>query len=61
MQEPKQNKKLEPASNKQVRIKMRPGRAAEGVTVDKDGYATIDAKLADHLVKIQYADLAEEK
>jgi hypothetical protein len=61
MEEPKENKKLKPAFNKQVRIKMRPGRAAEGVTVDKDGFAIVDAKLADHLVKIQYADLAEEK
>jgi len=61
MQEPKENKKIEPAQNKQVKIKMRPGRAAEGVTVDGNGYATVDAKTAERLVSIQYADLAEEK
>jgi len=61
MEEAKPNKKLEPAGNKRVRIKMRPGRAAEGVTVDKDGYATVDARTAEWLVKIHYADLAEEK
>ncbi len=61
MEPDKKNKMLEPKPNKMVRIKMRPGRAAEGVTVDKDGYATVDAKLAEHLVKIQYADMAEEK
>jgi hypothetical protein len=81
MEQPKDNKKLEPKSNKSspspqpppspppntestdlgegVRIKMRPGKAAEGVTVDKDGYATVEAKLAEHLVKINYADYAE--
>ncbi len=68
----KPNKAFYPASNKTpppappqmeehnlergVRIKMRPGRAAEGVTVDQNGYATVDAKLADHLVKINYAE-----
>jgi hypothetical protein len=61
MQEPKENKKIEPKSNKQVKIKFRPGRAAEGVVADANGYATVDAKLADYLVKIQYADMAEEK
>ncbi len=42
-----------------VRIKMRPGRAAEGVAVDENGYATVDAKTADHLVKINYAEYAK--
>ncbi len=67
----KPNKAFYPASNKQdapeaevpeapkVRIKMRPGRAAEGVAVDENGYATVDAKTADHLVKINYAEYAK--
>ena len=56
----KQNKAFYPGSNKQVRIKMRQGRAAEGVTVDENGYATVDAVTAEHLIAEQYADLAEE-
>jgi hypothetical protein len=58
--EDKPNKAFYPASNKQVRIKMRPGRAAEGVTVDEKGYATVDAQVAEYLIAIQYAELAEE-
>lgn len=61
MQEPKENKKIEPASNTKVQIKMRPGRAAEGVTANAQGYALVDAKTASYLVSIQYADMAEEK
>lgn len=61
MQQPGENKKEEPAQNKQVKIKMRPGRAAEGVTVDASGYATVDAKTAEWLISMQYADLAEEE
>ena len=62
MEEPKENKSKKPAENKQlVKIRMRPGRAAEGVKTDKDGFALVDAKLAEHLVKINYAVVAEEK
>jgi len=70
----KPNKALYPAENKQdldtaantptrspVRIKMRQGRAAEGVTVDANGYATVSAETAERLIAIQYATLAEEK
>lgn len=58
--EDKTNKAFYPGSNKQVRIKMRQGRAAEGVTVDENGYAIVDAQLAEYLIAQQYADLAEE-
>jgi len=61
MDEPKENKKMEPASNKRVKIKMRQNRGAEGVQVDEHGYATVDVKTAEFLISIQYADLAEEK
>ena len=74
MQEPKPNKKLEPAENKAqdrdaaanaptqitVRIKMKPGRAAEGVHPDENGYAFVDKEFARYLVSIQYAEEAEE-
>ena len=56
------NKAFVPAENKaQVRVQMRPGRAMTGVTVDKDGYATVSAEVAEYLVKINYAIVAEEK
>lgn len=63
MEDKKQNKAVAPESNKapMVRIKFKPGRAAEGVEMDENGYATVDAKTADHLVKINYAELAEER
>jgi len=61
MEGPKENKKLEPDQNKKVRIKMRPLRAAEGVKTDAQGHATVDAKTAEWLISIQYADMAEEK
>jgi hypothetical protein len=56
------NKSFTPANNKnQVRIQMRPGRAFDGVVVDADGYATVDAQTAARLIEINYAILAEEK
>ena len=56
------NKAFVPAENKaQVRVQMRPGRAMTGVTVDEDGYATVSAEVAEYLVKINYAVMAEEK
>ena len=62
MEDKKQNKSIQPASNKaQVRIKFRPGRAAEGVAADADGYAIVSDETAEYLVKINYADKAEEK
>lgn len=56
----KPNKAIFPKSNKSLRIKMRAGRAAEGVTVDENGYATVDAKTAERLIAMNYATLAEE-
>lgn len=54
-----ENKGLQPKANKaeekKVRIKIRPGRSVTGVTVDKDGYALVDAKTADYLYQIGYA------
>lgn len=54
-----ENKGLKPAANKAeektVRIKLRPGRSVAGVTVDADGCAVVDAKLAAYLVSIGYA------
>ena len=62
MDEPKKNKSFEPAANKAlVKIKFRPGRAAEGVAVDEEGCAFVDEDTAAYLVKINYADKAEEK
>lgn len=62
MQDEKENKGLKPASNKAalVKIKMRQGRAVEGVKIDANGYAFVDEKTAAHLVKINYAIMAEE-
>lgn len=59
MQDPKENKGLDPKLNKEmggVKIKFKPGRAAEGVTPDDNGVATVDAKTAEYLVGIGYAD-----
>jgi len=63
MEEAKENKGMKPASNKAelVRIQMRQGRAMTGVSADANGFAFVDAKTAEHLVKINYAILAEEK
>lgn len=67
MQDPKENKVLKPASNKaelvnaSVKIQMRQGRAFEGVTTDANGFAFVDEQTAAHLVKINYAIMAEEK
>jgi len=41
-----------------VRIRFRPNRAAEGVAADANGLASVDAKLAEYLVSIGYADYA---
>lgn len=43
-----------------VRIRFFPMRACEGVAQDAEGYATVDAALAEHLIKIKYAVKAEE-
>lgn len=54
-----ENKGLKPPANKveekKVRIKIRPGRSVTGVTVDKEGYALVDPKTAEHLFQIGYA------
>jgi hypothetical protein len=55
-----ENKSMKPAENKQVRIKLKPGRAAEGVVTDANGFAFVDAAKAEYLVKINYAEMAEE-
>jgi hypothetical protein len=62
MEDAKKNKGYEPTSNKAtlVRIKFKPGRAAEGVIADANGFAFVDAAKAEYLVKINYAEMAEE-
>lgn len=76
MEDKKTNKGFTPASNKGlsageeqerptrpaelVKIKFRAGRAAEGVTADADGFAFVDAEKAEYLIRINYADKAEE-
>jgi hypothetical protein len=60
-QKEKPNKAYQPSANKSegssVKIKIKPGRAAEGVVVDEDGTALVDPQTADYLVAIGYADL----
>ena len=65
MEEDKKNKGLEPRENKGrvdpapiggVKIKFRPGRAAEGVATDENGVASVDAAKAEYLVRIGYAE-----
>lgn len=63
MEKQKDNKGFMPASNKnetQVRIKFRLGREAEGVAMDADRCAVVDADLAAYLISINFADKAEE-
>jgi len=54
-----ENKAVAPKPNKakaeMVKVKIRPGRAVTGITVDNDGYALVDAKTAERLYKIGYA------
>jgi hypothetical protein len=55
-----ENKAVQPAANKaaekkMVRIKLRPGRAVTGVTVDAEGCAEVDEATAERLYKIGYA------
>lgn len=54
-----ENKAVKPAANKakeeMVKVKIRPGRAVTGVTVDANGYALVDVKTAERLYKIGYA------
>jgi hypothetical protein len=61
MEQEKENKKMEPMQNKgsnsKVKIRMKPKRAAEGVSPDENGVAEVSAELAAHLVKIGYAEL----
>lgn len=59
MDDKKKNKSYQPANNKQVRIQMRPGRAMDGVSVDANRFAFVDFATAAHLVKINYAVMAE--
>jgi hypothetical protein len=63
MEGKKENKVFAPVSDKAelVRIKFRTGRAATGVEMDADGFAFVDAATAEYLIKINYADKAEEK
>jgi hypothetical protein len=63
MEEQKKNKVFTPVSNKAelVRIKFRPGRAADGVVADENGFAFVDAQKAEYLIKINYVEIAEEK
>lgn len=62
MEEQKQNKKMPDPLNKAggMKIKLKPGRAAEGVTPDENGMATVDATTAEYLVRIGYADYIKE-
>ena len=61
MEEAKQNKAIPPASNKQVRIKMRKNRTDNSVVVNANGEALVDKATADRLIKDGYADLVVEK
>lgn len=59
MKEDPENKSLKPAANKavetKVRIKLQPGRLVQGVTVDENNCAVVDAQTAAYLIKIGYA------
>lgn len=61
MEEPKKNKAVRPEETKGVRIRFRAGRAAEGVPMNENGEAVVEAGLAKYLVSIGYADEIEEK
>lgn len=61
MEEPKSNKNFVPKGNKQVKIRFFDGRAAEGVKIEADGTAMVDAETAQYLVGIGYANYLEKE